>query len=149
MRAKIPPLKTKYGFCGPCNKPICEICKHVTKTHQFESLSTKRIYSIRAQNLNCASKNVVYHFTCKTCHEQYPGSSEEFWSRFNNYRCLDRNFLRSKKVLQESFHVSDWEVRLIDHGVSVDDVRQREFYWQHKLDTFQPNGLNEREVALF
>ena len=57
--------------------------------------------------------------------------------------------MRSKKVLQESFHESDWEVRLIDHGVSVDDVRQREFYWQHKLDTFQPNGLNEREVALF
>ena len=44
---------------------------------------------------------------------------------------------------------SDWEVRLIDQGVSVDDVRQRESYWQHKLDTFQSNGLNEREVGLF
>ena len=44
---------------------------------------------------------------------------------------------------------SDWEVRLIGQGVSVDDVRQRESYWQHKLDTFQSNGLNEREVGLF
>ena len=44
---------------------------------------------------------------------------------------------------------SDWEVRLIDQGVSVDDVRQRESYWQHKLDTFQSNGLNEHEVGLF
>ena len=34
-------------------------------------------------------------------------------------------------------------------GVSVDDVRRRESYWQHELDTFQPNGLNEREVPLF
>ena len=25
----------------------------------------------------------------------------------------------------------------------------RESFWQHELDTFQPNGLNEHEVALF
>ena len=42
----------------------------------------------------------------------------------------------------------NWEVRLIDQGVSVDDARWSKFYWQHELDTFQPNGLNEREVAL-
>ena len=109
--------------------------------------------------MNCASKNVVYFFTFKTCHKQYTGSTEEFQSRFNNYRCSHRNFLRNKKVKQESFHAffaeglhqgeSDWEVRLIDQGVSVDDVRRRESYWQHELDTFQPNGLNQREVALF
>ena len=159
VRTKVPPLKTEKGFCGPCDKPRCQICKHVTKTHQFESSSTKRIYSIRPQNLNCASKNVVYLFTCKTCHKQYTGSTEEFRSRFNNYRCSHRNFLRNKKVKQKSFHdhfaeglhqgESDWEVRLIDQGVSVDDVRQRESYWQHKLDTFQSNGLNEHEVGLF
>ena len=165
MRAKVPPLKTEKGFCGPCNKPSCEICKHITKTHQFESSSTKRIYSIRPQNLNCASKNVVYLFTCKTCHKQYTGSNEEFQSRFNNYRCSHRNFLRNEKVKQEPFQAhfaeglhqgeSDWEVRLIDQGVSVvdqgvsvDDVRWRKSYWQHELDTFQPNGLNEREPFL-
>ena len=75
MRAKVPPLKTEEDFCGSCNKPRCEICKHITKTHQFES---KRIYSIRPQNLNCASNNVVYRFTCKTYHKQYSGSTEEF-----------------------------------------------------------------------
>ena len=67
--------------------------------------------------------------------------------------------MRNKKVKKESFHAhfaeglhqeeSDWEVRLIDQGVNVNDVRWRESYWQHELDTFQPNGLNEREVALF
>ena len=69
VRAKVPPLKTEKGFCGPCNKPRCEISKHITKTQQFQSSSTKRIYFIRPQNLNCASKNVVYRFTCKTCHK--------------------------------------------------------------------------------
>ena len=42
-----------------------------------------------------------------------------------------------------------WEIRLIDQGISADDVRQIESYWKHELDKFQPNGLNEREVALF
>ena len=159
VRTKVPPLKTEEGFCGPCNKPRCEVCKHINKTHQFESSTTKRIYSIRPQNLNCSSKNVVYLFTCKTCHKQYTESTEGFRSRFNNYRCSHRNFFRNKKVKQESFHAhfeegfhqgeSDWKVKLIDRGVSVDDVRQRESYWQHELHTFQPNGLNEREVALF
>ena len=121
-------------------------------------ISTKYIYSIRPQNLNCASINAVCLFTCKTCHKQYTGSTEEFRSRFNNYRCSHRNFLRNKEVKQESYHAhfaesrhqgeSDWKVKLIDQGVNVDDVRRRESFWQHELDTFQPNGLNELEVAL-
>ena len=98
VRAKVPPLKTKKGSCGPCNEPRCETCKHITKTHQFESSSTKRICSIRPQNLNCASNNVVDLFICKTCHKQYTGRTDKFPSRFNNYRCLHRNFLRNKNV---------------------------------------------------
>ena len=43
----------------------------------------------------------------------------------------------------------DWEVRLIDQTDNVEDLRKRESFWQHELETFQPNGLNEREVALF
>ena len=56
VRAKIPPLKTKESFCGPCNKSRFEISKRIPKKHQFESTSTKRIYSIKSQNLNCSSK---------------------------------------------------------------------------------------------
>ena len=132
------------------------------KTHLFEPSFTKSTYSIRPQNLNCSFKNVVHLFTCKTYHKQYAGSTEEFRSRFNNYRRSYRNFLRNKKAKQESskahahfvegFHQgeSDWEVRLIDQGVSVDDdVRWRESYLQHELDTFQPNELNDREVVFF
>ena len=32
---------------------------------------------------------------------------------------------------------------------NVEDLRKRESFWQPELETFQPNGLNEREVALF
>ena len=61
------------------------------------------------------------------------------------------------KVERESSHAhfadgvhsgkGDCEVRLIDQSDSTEDLRRRESFWQHELDTFQPNGLNEREVA--
>ena len=59
VRDKIAPLKTEEGICDPSNKPRCETWKHITKIHQFESSSMKLIYSIRPQNLNCASKNAI------------------------------------------------------------------------------------------
>ena len=40
-------------------------------------------------------------------------------------------------------------MRLFDQTDNVEDLRKRESFWQHELDTFQPNGLNKREVSLF
>ena len=67
--------------------------------------------------------------------------------------------MKKKKVKQEPFNAhfaeanlngeEDWEVRLIDQTENVEDLRKRKSFWQHELETFQPNGLNEREVALF
>ena len=51
--------------------------------------------------MNCASKNVVYLLVVKPA---ISNRQEEFRSRFNNYRCSHRNFLRNKKVKQELFH---------------------------------------------
>ena len=110
------------------------------------------------ENLNCRSENVVYLTSWKTCHKQYTGSSEEFRARFNNYRCAHRNYCKNMKVKQESFHAhvadgvrsgeGDWEVRLINQSDSTEDLRKGESFWQHEFNTFQPNGLNELEVAL-
>ena len=99
VRAKVPPLQKNEGFCGPCKKPRCEICKHMVNTNSFKSTTTQRTYFIRPENLKCSSEN--------------------------------------------------WEVRLIDQTDNVEELRKRESFWQHELDTFQPNGLNEREVAQF
>ena len=159
VRAKVAPVLKNEGFCGPCKKSRCEICKHIVSTDSLKSTTTQTAYFIRPTDLKCSSKNVVYLFTCKTCSKQYTGSTEDFRPRFNNYRCAHRNFLKIKKVKQESFNAhfaeanhngeEDWEVRLIDQTDNVEDLRKRESFWQHELETFQPNGLNEREVALF
>ena len=52
---KIPQIKNK-GWCGPCKRPRREICKHSVPTRNFKSFTTKRIYDIRQENLNCRSK---------------------------------------------------------------------------------------------
>lgn len=44
--------------------------------------------------------------------------------------------------------MEDWSFTLIDHAESLSRLRRKESFWQHKLDSFQPNGLNEREVTL-
>ena len=72
---------------------------------------------------------------------------------------MHRNYRKNKKVKQESFHAhfadgahsgeGDWKVRLIDQSDSTEDLRKRGSFWLHELDTFQSNGLNQHEVALF
>ena len=159
VRAKVPQIKNK-GWCGPCKGPRCEIWKHIVPTRNFTSSATKRTYEIRPENLNCRSENVDYLISCKTCHKKYTGSSEEFRVRLNNYWCAHRNYCKNRKVKQESFRPrfadsaysgeGDWELKPVDQSDSTEDLRKRGSFWQHVLDTFQSNGLNEREVvALF
>ena len=117
--------------------------------HLDLSVHKENIYSIKPDNLNCRSSNVMYLFSCKACSKQYTGSTESFRSRFSNYQSAHRIFIKGNTVKQASFHahfkddkhhgISDWEITLIDQTDSVD----------YELDTFQPNGLNEHDAAFF
>ena len=157
VRAKVAPLEKKKGCCRSCGGTICEICKHIVTTEIFRSFSTQRQYCIKPDNLNCRSSNVVYLFSWKPCSKQYTWSTESFRSRFNNYKSARRNFIKGNTVKQASFPfeddkhhgISDWEITFINQTDSVDDLRRRESFWQYELDPFHPNGLNERDVALF
>ena len=42
--------------------------------------------------------------------------------------------------------MEDWSIKLIDQAEDLPGVRLKESFWQHKLNTFVPNGLNERYV---
>ena len=116
-------------------KSRCEICKHMVNTNSFKSTTTQRTYFKRPENLRCSAENVVYLSTCKTCSKQYTGSTENFWPRFNNYRCAHRNFLKRKKVKQGLFNAhfaevnhngeDDWEVRLIDQTDNVEELGKK------------------------
>ena len=36
VRAKVPPLQKNEGFCVPCKKSRCEICKQMVNTNSFK-----------------------------------------------------------------------------------------------------------------
>ncbi len=63
-----------------------------------------------------------------------------------------------KKFAQEKFHnhfcqeghkgIEDWEVILIDSAFTEKSLRRKELFWQYKLKTFHPDGLNEIEALI-
>ena len=44
--------------------------------------------------------------------------------------------------------IDDWEIILIEKGRNKQETRTKELFWQYKLDTFVPHGLNEWLVDL-
>ena len=113
-----------------------------------------------------STPNVVYQISCKTCNVQYLGSSKgPFRLRFNNYKSHHRAFLdrmskgtlgTGKSVPQRELHshfaqsdhngIEDMQFTLIDSGPNNVITRKRETFWQYKLETFEPKGLNIRNV---
>ena len=150
-------IQGNEGSSG-CGKKRCDICPYIDETSSFQS-QEGREYKIRAENLNCDSKHVVYLVTCKTCGVQYVGSTcPPFRLRYNNYRSCHRRHILGKKVPQASFHahfaqsdhhgMEDCQFTFIDHAVDLPSVRRQEVFWQYTLDSFFPKGLNEQDVPL-
>ena len=158
VRAKLPKVAVD-GSSGKCGGGRCGVCKYVEECKQFTDKTELQTYQIKGGDLNCNSENVVYLVQCKTCKLQYVGSaSTKFRLRFNNYKCCHRKYCSNKPIAQASFHahfnqldhhgMEDWSFTLIDKASDVDSVRKKESFWQYKLNSFTPHGLNEREVSL-
>ena len=45
--------------------------------------------------------------------------------------------------------MQDWQFQIIDCAQNEGQLRQRESFWQFKLKTFLPIGLNERSVSTY
>ena len=68
-------------------------------------------------------------------------------------------FEKENKVPQKHFHshyiqdchkgIDDWEVTLFEKCETHKQHKERETFWQHKLKTFYPLGLNEKKEYLF
>ena len=114
---------------------------------------------------------MVYFLQCRICHVQNVGSTIRVYrGRFNNYKSVHRKFrenffdknigskVKQTKICQEKFHkyfcgeghsgIEDWEVILIDSAETEKELRTKELFWQYKLKTFHPNGLNEIEALV-
>ena len=159
VRAKLPKVNQEQGYCKKCQKKRCEVCKVLVETNSFSDRNGQNAFVIKSGELNCDSQFVVYLVQCRTCDIQYVGSaSTKFRLRLNNYKACSRKFLSGNAVPQESFHahfhaeghngINDWQFTLIDKATDTTSLRRKESFWQYKLKTFSPQGLNEREVTL-
>ena len=157
VRAKVPPLITENRSSGSCLGKRCLTCPFIESSTSFTSKKGVT-YHIRQPNLNCNSKNVVYLLSCKTCGVQYVGScTTKFRLRFNNYKSCNRKHFE-QVVPQQNLHshfdtlghngISDFSFTLIDQAENEKCLRKRERFWQYKLETFIPHGLNDHEVVL-
>ena len=172
VRAKLPIMEEEPG-CNKCQRtgrkgPPCQVCKFMEVCTTFTDREESRRYDIRKGPLNCNSEYVVYLIQCKVCKKQNCGSTlTKFRTRFNNYKTKFKKYQegfynktldKGTIIQQASFHkhfcqedhngVSDWSVRLIDQADDERSLRVKESFWQHKLNTFVPNGLNEKEVYI-
>ena len=122
----------------------------------FISRVTNKEYRINF-SFNCGSSNVVYMLECHVCGLQYVGSTcTSFRVRFDNYKSCNRRFNgdASEVPRVDIFRHFAGE----GHRGFLEDVivvilnklygngKQRESFWQYKLDTFVPRGLNIRQV---
>ena len=98
----------------------------------------------------------MYLLGCKVCGKQYVGSTfTSLRIRFNNYKSSSRKSSNGMSVGQaeifrhctETNHngfLEDATIRITE-GVSGES-RVREGFWQFKLNSFMPEGINIRFV---
>ena len=160
VRAKLPQLQQEESLSTNCGGKKCQVCSYVKNTDTFSGKEGK-MFNVKGGRLDCNSSYVIYLVTCKTCKLQYVGSTTtSFRVRFNNYKQAERyyNSGRQDKVLQKYFHshfneadhngMGDWSYTLIDCAEDSLSLRRKESFWQYKLGTFAPEGLNTRDVTI-
>ena len=117
----------------------------------FRSHSTNKQYQINF-SFDCDSSDVVYLMECRVCGVQYVGSTcTPFRNRRNNYKACSRRFYGGSSGIphaeffrhftggaHEGF-LKDVSVIIIDRFNCIG--RQREGFWQYKLETFAPQKL--------
>ena len=116
----------------------------------------------RFGEINCNSEKVLYLLKCKVCGDApYVGKAKtKFRYRFNNYKSKHRAFRKgNRKIPQKRFHdhycldgnlgIDDWDFTLFEQCETHKQLKERETFWQHRLKTFYPLGLNEKEEYLY
>lgn len=159
MTSKTPGEGTTTGGCGPCNKPKCSWCTRINKTSTFTGTQEDGIFNIY-HVVNCQSTLVIYIIKCNICNLQYVGKSETgFNIRLNNHRNHIKKAFCSCEITEHFLLNSrthnfdnDVTITIIDQIKRIDMTVERKkellrkggMFWQSRLKTLQPTGLNKR-----
>ena len=149
---------TTMGSCGPCNKPKCSWCVLINRTSTFTGTRRDgKVFDI-FHTVNCQSTFVIYIIECRICRLQYVGKSETAFNlRLNNHRnhikrgATAANYQSTFSTTADLMTLAKTsQLRSLNksNGVTIERkkeiLRAREIFWQSRLNTLQPNGLNKR-----
>ena len=149
------------GRSESCGKGNCQVFDYICDTDAFTTKACGETFKIQSGILNCNSQKVVYLLKCRICGEApYVGKAKtKFRARFNNYKSAHRSYRKKRKVSQQRFHehygqhshngIDDWQFTLIEQCETHEQLKERETFWQHRLKTFYPYGLNEKKEYLY
>ena len=153
VKSTLPAEFKNYAF-RTCGKGKCLLCKyHATDSTTFSSTNTKKSYKIRS-NIHCNTKNIIYLITCRKCGLQYVGETE----RTLRERATDhRSRINKKLETPISIHFSqaghstlDMKIQPIEKVAPSSNPKvkrlERELFWQRKLQTIHPSGLNNYTI---
>ena len=149
------------GRCEPCGKRTCLVCDSISTATTFTTEACQETFKIQSGPLTCDSEKVLYLLKCKICGEvPYVGKAKtKLRYRFNNYKSKHRAFRKgNRKVSQKLFHthycldghsgIEDWDFVIFEQCETHAQLKERETFWQQRLKTFHPIGLNKKEEYL-
>ena len=156
-------LGIKRGNATKCGIQGCKTCCMIMKD-QFVIINNKKV---RLSAGNCKTRNICYLGRCKICNKPYTGRTVNLMhKRVNGHRHSYKELIKSiaSGTLDELDTTSDLFVLglhlYFDHGLddpsafdknlefgildvtNPSNIERKEYTWMHKLNTFQPVGIN-------
>ena len=124
----------------------------------FTAEACRDIFKIQNGPLNCNSEKVLHLLKCKVCGKASCVGKAK--SKFNNYKSKHKAFRKgSRNILQKHFldhyrlygHLGfdDWDFILSEQCETHEHLEERKIFWDFRLKTFYPFGLNEKEEYLY
>jgi hypothetical protein len=134
-------------YSRPCRSKRCFTCNYIKSDSALYSTSNGQRFSL-THDMNCDSTNIIYLITCTKCKLQYVGeTSQQLRERMTGHRsCINLNKNTPIGIHFNSIghNINNFSVTPIEivQSDKINDRRAREYYWQLKLGTIFPKGLN-------
>ena len=143
-------------------KKTCLVCDFISTITTFTTEACQETFKIQKGPLNCDSEKVLYLLKCKVSGEvpYVRKVKTRFCYRFSNYKSKHRAFTKgNQKAPLKRFHahycldrqsgIYDWDFVIFEQCETHEQLKEKETFWQHRLKTFYPIGLNEKEEYLY
>ena len=151
VRAALPDIN-EVGRCESCGgkRPLCQLRSNMKSTSTFESKYSNEVYQ-KKKHFNCNSKMEVYLIECRVFGKQYNGSTvTTFRARASDYKSTHHNLQKEQNLSNQARNQKrfrEYYLQNYHNGIdSAEIFKTKKLYYYHKLKTYAPFGLNERDV---